>query len=155
MIPFVCCFLVFLLHCTACGVLVPQPGMEPTPPALEGQSLNYWTIGKSFMQRLKNSNREQISDCLGLDIGAQCYYKGCYEYGGSFEDDITVLYLNCGSGCLNLYKTYPLIFAVYTSVQFSRSVMSDSLRPHEPQHTRPPCPSPIPAVYSNSCPLSL
>ena len=32
--------------------------------------------------------------------------------------------------------------------------MSDSLRPHEPQHARPPCPSPTPGVYSNSCPLS-
>ena len=32
--------------------------------------------------------------------------------------------------------------------------MSESLRPHEPQHTRPPCPSPTPGVYSNSCPLS-
>ena len=41
-----------------------------------------------------------------------------------------------------------------SSVQFSRSVMSNSLRPHEPQHARPPCPSPTPAVYSNSCPLS-
>ena len=40
------------------------------------------------------------------------------------------------------------------SVQFSHSVMSDSLRPHEPQHTRPPCPSPSPEVHSNSCPLS-
>ena len=41
-----------------------------------------------------------------------------------------------------------------SSVQFSRSVMSDSLQPHEPQHARPPCPSPTPRVYSNSCPLS-
>ena len=40
------------------------------------------------------------------------------------------------------------------SVQFSRSVVSDSLWPHEPQHTRPPCPSPAPGVYSDSCPLS-
>ena len=32
--------------------------------------------------------------------------------------------------------------------------MSDSLRPHKPQHTRPPCPSPTPGVYPNSCPLS-
>ena len=32
--------------------------------------------------------------------------------------------------------------------------MCDSLQPHEPQHTRPPCPSPTPGVYSNSCPLS-
>ena len=40
------------------------------------------------------------------------------------------------------------------SVQFSRSVVSDSLRPHELQHTRPPCPSPTPGAYSNSCPSS-
>ena len=38
-------------------------------------------------------------------------------------------------------------------VQFSHSVMSNSLRPHEPQHARPPCPSPTPGVYPNSCPL--
>ena len=38
------------------------------------------------------------------------------------------------------------------SVQFSRSVVSDSLRPHELQHARPPCPSPSPGVHSNSCP---
>ena len=38
--------------------------------------------------------------------------------------------------------------------QFSRSVVSDFLRPHELQHTRPPCPSPTPGVYPNSCPSS-
>ena len=38
--------------------------------------------------------------------------------------------------------------------QFSHSVVSDSLRPHELQHVRPPCPSPIPGVHSNSCPSS-
>ena len=38
--------------------------------------------------------------------------------------------------------------------QFSPSVVSNSLRLHEPQHTRPPCPSPTPGVYPNSCPLS-
>ena len=40
------------------------------------------------------------------------------------------------------------------SVQFSRSVVSNSLRPHGLQHAKPPCPSPTPGVYSNSCPLS-
>ena len=40
------------------------------------------------------------------------------------------------------------------SVQLSHSVLSDSLQPHEPQHPRPPCPSPTPGVYPNSCPLS-
>ena len=42
----------------------------------------------------------------------------------------------------------------FSSFQFSRSVMSDSLRPHELQHTRPPCPSPTPTVHPNPCPLS-
>ena len=40
------------------------------------------------------------------------------------------------------------------SDQISRSVVSDSLRPHELQHTRPPCPSPTPGVHSDSCPSS-
>ena len=40
------------------------------------------------------------------------------------------------------------------SVQFSRSIVSDSLQPHELQHARPPCPSPTPGVYPNSCPSS-
>ena len=52
-----------------------------------------------------------------------------------------------------------LIFNVYTSfqfssVQFSGSVVPDSLWPHEPQHARPPCPSPTPGVQPNPCPSS-
>ena len=56
---------------------------------------------------------------------------------------------------------YPLDFSLhlynysyrsFSSVQFSCSVVSDSLRPHGLQHTRPPCLSPTPGVYSNSCP---
>ena len=48
----------------------------------------------------------------------------------------------------------PYLFLMYSSGQFSRSVTSDSLRPYGLQHARPPCPSPTPGVYSNSCPLS-
>ena len=40
------------------------------------------------------------------------------------------------------------------SIQFSHSVVSNSLRPHEPQHARPPCQPPTPRVHPNSCPLS-
>ena len=46
------------------------------------------------------------------------------------------------------------IFIQFSSVQFSHSVVSDSLRPHELQHARPPCPSPTPGVHLNSCPSS-
>ena len=42
----------------------------------------------------------------------------------------------------------------FSSLQFNHSVVSNSLRPHELQHTRPPYPSPSPGVHSNSCPLS-
>ena len=48
----------------------------------------------------------------------------------------------------------PKPLTVFSSVQFSCSVVSDSLQPHESQHTRPPCPSLTPGVHSNSCPFS-
>ena len=49
----------------------------------------------------------------------------------------------------------PSIFLrTINSFQFSRSVVSESLQPHEPQHARPPCPSPTPGVHPNPCPLS-
>ena len=47
-----------------------------------------------------------------------------------------------------------MISGPISSVQFSHSVVSDSLWSHEPQHIRPPCPSPTPRVYTNSCPWS-
>ena len=43
------------------------------------------------------------------------------------------------------------VFFTFSSVQFSRSVVSHSLRPHESQHARPPCPSPTPGVHPNLC----
>ena len=46
------------------------------------------------------------------------------------------------------------MFFIISSVQFSCSVLSDSLWPHESQHARPPCPSPTAGVYPKSCPLS-
>ena len=49
------------------------------------------------------------------------------------------------------HKKLWYVYTIESSVQFSRSVMSDSLRPYESQHARPPCPSPTPGVYSNSC----
>ena len=54
--------------------------------------------------------------------------------------------------CLNSDEHQPQNMPWF-SVQFSRSVASDSLRPYVPQHARPPCPSPTPRVHPNSCPL--
>ena len=53
-----------------------------------------------------------------------------------------------------LFSFLYTIFIFISSVQISCSVVSDSLRPHVLQHTRLPCPSPTPRVYSNSCSLS-
>ena len=49
---------------------------------------------------------------------------------------------------------HPINHGHFSSVQFSCSVVSDSLRPHESQHARAPCPSPTPRAYSDSCPSS-
>ena len=55
---------------------------------------------------------------------------------------------------LNILKTKIMASGPISSVQFSRSVVSDSLRPHESQHARPPCPSPSPGFHSDSRPSS-
>ena len=70
----------------------------------------------------------------------QCYFRWC----GCFRSPQSV------SVCVCVYN----IFSFKSSVQFSRSVMSDSLQPHESQHARPLCPSLTPGVHSNSCPSS-
>ena len=65
------------------------------------------------------------------------------SYLTSIKSKNTLLEKNCTSSIL-----------IYSSVRFSLSVVSNFLRPHESQHARPPCPSPTPGVYSNSCPSS-
>ena len=62
------------------------------------------------------------------------------------------------SSCYSCILWYPKFTSINVCIshlnQFSRSVGSDSLWPHGLQHARPPCPSPTPRAYSNSCPLS-
>ena len=55
---------------------------------------------------------------------------------------------------VNNNATYIIHIFQFSSVQFSHSVVSYSLRPHELQHSRPPCSSPTPGVHPNPCPLS-
>ena len=94
-----------------------------------------------------------------------------YDYDPIFVHSLLRCLLSlpifCGPGCdtheqhtytKSLTIIFWLIYNLYVydgiSVQFSRSVMSDSLQSHESQHARPPCPSPTPGVYSNPCPSS-
>ena len=64
----------------------------------------------------------------------------------------TTLKVECNESGVCFQCTH--LFPFVPSVQFSCSVVSDSLRPHESQYTRPPCPSPTSRAYPNSCPLS-
>ena len=66
-------------------------------------------------------------------------------------DGVKAFFYAC-SGIFSIF--FPHWKWIFNSVQFSHSVVSDSLRPHEPQHARPPCPSPTAGVQPNPCPLS-
>ena len=57
---------------------------------------------------------------------------------------------------INTKEPYAMnVIVLFSSVQLSHSIVSDSLRPHVTQHNRPPCLSPIPGVHPNSCPSNL
>ena len=76
----------------------------------------------------------------------------CLEVNGQQQSEDEIKYTEFWSPNFNVFKKKN-DFLLY-SVQFSYSVMFDSLQPHELQHARPPCPSPTPGVYPNSSPLS-
>ena len=91
------------------------------------------------------------------------WYKSTTVLLRTIPDTICLGHRVCPSSTLlNNAKVFArLVTTIYTIyclkqyiVQFSRSVVSDSLWPHELQHARPPCPSPTPRVYPNSWPLS-
>ena len=73
--------------------------------------------------------------------------------GGPFhwENEVSSVH-QCHEWCEDEHAYVHRLFPL-SSVQFSCSVVSNSLRPHEPQYARPPCPSPTPRVYPNPCPL--
>ena len=79
-----------------------------------------------------------------------------YYYLEHFRKDFLGLGLNCWADESTRHTESWTVSprAQVSTVQFSRSVVSDFLWPHGLQHARPPCPSPSPRVYSNSCPLS-
>ena len=104
-----------------------------------------------------------MSSCLTLSIFV--FYWNFLQHL-HFLLSIVNVYIFVFAFSLAILTTFKFFFSIYywlmsiffkiqfSSVQFSHSFVSDSLRPHGQQHTRPPCPSPTPGVYSNSCPLS-
>ena len=71
-----------------------------------------------------------------------------------FVKKIIVASSNSSSFFQLFIEEFSFFWSSFINYQFSCSVMSDSLQPHGLQLARPPCPSPTPRVYSNSCPLS-
>ena len=89
-------------------------------------------------------------DSPGKKTGVDCHalLQGIFPTQGLNLHLLWILHWQVGS--LSLMSPGKLLLIV----QFSRSVVSDSLQPHELQHARPPCPSPTPGVHPNSCPSS-
>ena len=86
----------------------------------------------------------------GLQVRIMEWFAVPSSRGSSQPRDGTCISLHL----LNWQAGSLLVPHQFSSVQFSRSVVSDSLRPHELQHARPPCPSPTPGVHSNLRPSS-
>ena len=115
----------------AWGIFIPWARIKPTPSALEAWSRNHWTTGKSLCLLLNHwvslLSRSTSVDALNT------------KKEGKEEGGINTPFVNR---------------SITVSVQFSHSVVSDSLGTHELQYARPPCPSPTHEVHSNSCPSS-
>ena len=117
---------------------------------------NWTTTTMSSLEKWGNFSFRWIMDRLGnytviklclLKHQDKGYYKSWYHF--FFQLNIS----QAGHGNSFWFLKYPHLYC-FSSVQFSHSVVSDSLRPHELQHARPSCPSPTPGVHSNRRPSS-
>ena len=113
-------------------------------------SRSWWWTGKSAVHGVAKS-QTRLSDWtttnlrfFRLECALWCFARILFVYIIIFPHHSTTN----GPGILLAVWSYS------PSVQFSRSVMSDSSQTHGLQHARPPCPSAVPGAYSNSCPLS-
>ena len=152
------------LLCSLLVFLAVIDGSTPHPPCTCQQYLL-----SSFSQQLDQCIREshfygQTTYCLH---NHQTYVQGCSWNAISAillfpQVSLSLLLLffplktQLWPRCLLLPTLWHCLYVPVplSSVQFSHSVLSDSLRPHESQHARPPCPSPTPRVHSDSCPSS-
>ena len=117
---------------TLCNPIDSSPPGSPIPGILQTRTLEWVAISFSNAWKWK----VKVKSFTGSESGA---YQAPPSMGVSRQE---------------YWSGLPLLSPLSISVQFSRSVMFDSLRPHELQHARPPCSSPTPRVHSNSCPWS-
>ena len=123
------------------------------------KKLGFWTRLSYYLQ---------VFPSLALGPWPSCFISSCKQWSSYTHAFIDVLSPGPGLNTFmalfisekhmwkegRLYVIASMMFSIFSSVQLSRSVVSDSLRPHEPQHARPPCPSPTPGVHPNPCPSS-
>ena len=98
-------------------------------------------------------------DLLSMGFSMQGYWGGLpcspsRDLPSPMIEPFSLASPTLAGGFFTSSATWEALLLTIQFSQFSRSVVSDSLRPHESQHARPPCPSQTPGVYSNSCPSS-
>ena len=96
---------------------------------------------------------------LSMGFSRQGYWRGlpCSSPGDLPDPGVKLMSLVSPAWACRFFitsTTWETPFTYFSSVQFSCSVISGSLRPHEWHHTKPLCPSPTPGIHSNSCPSS-
>ena len=131
-----------------------KPGMLPNIPQCARQSP---TIKNYQAQNVNSANVEKPGVTFVLyhfPPGLLCPSHSCILLISSGYHASLVTGTLHRLRILSLWNWQTSGVQLLSSVQFSRSVMSDSLGPHESQHARPPCPSPTPGVHSDSCPSS-
>ena len=121
-------------------------------PILKEQC-SVWKISRRKGQNLKNIIYLAVYSKSWQLLPPKCIFLNSLKTPALFSHTIFFNFV-----CYLLHNIVTsmliLISAALSSLQFSHSVLSDSLQPHEPQHTRPPCPSPTPRVHQNPCPSS-
>ena len=120
-----------------CQKEIQQKDQGALDPRLFGLTLLHWLLTSSLLP----------SSLLPLSPNLP-------NTSNAHTETLSVLYFHKNA---NIWKRFICILKLinrFSSVQFSHSVVSDSLRPHESQHARPPCPAPTPGVHSDSRPSS-
>ena len=116
-----------------------------------------------WLDCIRDSMDVSLSELWEMVIDREAWHAAIHRVTKSRTRLSTCTELDCsppGSSVHGIFQARVLGWGAiafsrkFSSVQFSRSVVSDSLRPHELQHARPPCPSPTPRVHSDSHPSS-
>ena len=120
----------------------------PIPPPTSFSTRSLWVF-PVHQARAQISFNYLFLNFIHMESCGKCSFLPDF-----FSLKVSVKYFQMVTGGSSLFFKIDMWLSLYESVQFSYLVMSDSLRPHGQQHSRPPCPSPTAKPCSNSCPWS-